>query len=100
MGFDIDPEAVDVALENAEINGVAEQITFEVNKLAAFQGQEFDLVLANLTADVVILPLATDFPAVMRAGGTLIVSGILRRTGRRGAGRIDRAKLSIAGCET
>jgi ribosomal protein L11 methyltransferase len=80
IGFDIDPEAVDVALENAEINGVAEQITFEVNKLASFQGQNFDLVLANLTADV-ITPLAAEFPNVMRPNGTLIISGILREQG-------------------
>ena len=80
IGFDIDPEAVEVALENAEINGVAEQITFEVNKLSSFHGQQFDLVLANLTADVII-PLAADFPQVLQANGTLIVSGILREQG-------------------
>lgn len=80
VGFDIDPEAIDVALENAEINGVAEELEFEVNKLASFHGQMFDLVLANLTADVIV-PLASDFPLVMSPQGTLIVSGILREQG-------------------
>ena len=80
IGFDIDPEAVDVALENAEINAVADEIQFEVNKLASFHGQAIDLVLANLTADVIV-PLAPDFPKVMNADGTLIVSGILREQG-------------------
>jgi ribosomal protein L11 methyltransferase len=79
-GFDIDPEAIDVALENADINGVANAVDFEVNKLASFYGQAFDVVLANLTADV-ILPLAADFPKVLNANGTLIVSGILREQG-------------------
>ncbi len=80
IGFDVDPEAIDVALENAEINGVAEAVEFEVNKLASFHGQTFDVVLANLTADVIV-PLAADFPQVMSAAGTLIVSGILREQG-------------------
>ncbi|MFN0109850.1 MAG: 50S ribosomal protein L11 methyltransferase [Blastocatellia bacterium] len=78
--FDVDPEAIEVARENAEINQVADDIEIEVNKLSSFAGQEFDVVLANLTADVII-PLAADFPAAMKAEGTLIVSGILREQG-------------------
>ncbi len=80
IGFDVDPEAIDVALENAEINQVQDEIEFEVNKLASFHGQAFDVVLANFTADV-IEPFAADFPQVMSATGTLIVSGILREQG-------------------
>ena len=80
IGFDIDPEAVDVALENAEINSVADELNFEVNKLASFHGQAFDLVLANLTADV-IEPFAPEFPLIMSLPGTLIVSGILCEQG-------------------
>lgn len=79
-GFDVDPEAIDVAVENAVTNGVAEEIGLEVNKLSAFHGQDFDIVLANLTADVIV-PLAADFPQVMKPGGILIVSGILREQG-------------------
>ncbi len=80
IGFDTDPEAIDVALENAEINAVEDEIEFEVNKLSSFHGQAFDVVLANLTADVIV-PLAADFPQVMSASGMLIVSGILREQG-------------------
>lgn len=80
IGFDVDPEAIDVAIENAEINDVADAVEFEVNKLTFFHGQTFDLVLANLTADVII-PLAGDFPHVMNSTATLIVSGILREQG-------------------
>lgn len=78
--FDIDPEAIEVARENAEINQVADHIEIEVNKLSSFTGQEFDVVVANLTADVII-PLAAEFPATMKPSGTLIVSGILREQG-------------------
>ncbi len=78
--FDVDPEAIEVARENAEINQVADDIEIEVNKLSCYADQEFDVVLANLTADVII-PLATDFPAAMKPQGILIVSGILREQG-------------------
>lgn len=78
--FDIDPEAIEVARENAAINQVADHIEIEVNKLGSYAGQEFDLVLANLTADVII-PLAADFPAAMKPQSVLIVSGILREQG-------------------
>jgi ribosomal protein L11 methyltransferase len=76
VGFDVDPEAVEVALENAAINGVADEIEIEVNKLGSYHNQEFDVILANLTADVII-PLAPEFPEVLKSQGVLIVSGVL-----------------------
>jgi ribosomal protein L11 methyltransferase len=76
VGFDVDPEAVEVALENAAINRVTDEIEIEVNKLSSYHGQDFDIVLANLTADVII-PLAPDFPQVLKPQGVLIVSGVL-----------------------
>src|SRR5207244_12036641 len=77
VGIDIDPEAITVAQENAEINHVADEIELEVNKLSSFHGQAFDVVLANLTADVIV-PLAADFAHVIKPQGTLIISGVLR----------------------
>jgi len=76
VGFDIDPDAIAVATENAAINSVADEVEFEVNRLSSFRGEEFDLVLANLTADVFVSQ-AAEFAQVVRADGTLIVSGIL-----------------------
>ncbi len=96
IGIDIDPEAVAVAQENAAINDVADEIELEVNKISSFHGQEFELVLANLTADVII-PLAADFKQVIKSTGQqgqqgqqgqtttppgiLIISGILKEQG-------------------
>ena len=77
VGFVVDREAVEVALENAAVNGVADEIEIEVNKLGSYHGQEFDLVLANLTADALI-PLSPEFPQVLKPQGVLVVSGILR----------------------
>jgi ribosomal protein L11 methyltransferase len=80
IGFDVDPEAILVAEENAEINGVSDRLELEVNKLGFYQGQEFDVVVANLTADV-ITDLAPEFIHVIKGQGALIVSGILCEQG-------------------
>ncbi len=80
VGFDVDPEAVEVARENAEINGVSDEVELEVNRLSSFADQAFDVVLANLTADVIV-PLAADLARALRPGGVLIVSGILCEQG-------------------
>ena len=77
VGFDNDPEAIEVANENAAINGLTDDLELEVNRLSAYAEQASDLVAAHLTADV-ITPLAADFPTVMRPGSFLILSGILR----------------------
>ena len=70
---DTDAEAVEIARENASLNGVAAQINFRTGTVEA-AGASFDCVCANLTADV-ILPL---LPALIGATcGRLILSGIL-----------------------
>jgi ribosomal protein L11 methyltransferase len=70
---DTDAEAVEIARENALLNGVAAQINFRTGTVEE-AGASFDCVCANLTADV-ILPL---LPALIGATcGRLILSGIL-----------------------
>jgi ribosomal protein L11 methyltransferase len=76
VAFDVDPEAVEVALENAQINGVADQIDITVDRISCYAGLDFDLTVANLTADVII-PIAADLKKTLKPGGVLIVSGIL-----------------------
>ncbi|HEY9405131.1 MAG TPA: 50S ribosomal protein L11 methyltransferase [Pyrinomonadaceae bacterium] len=70
---DTDAEAVEIARENATLNGVAAQVNFRTGTIEE-TGASFDCVCANLTADV-ILPL---LPALIGATcGRLILSGIL-----------------------
>ena len=70
---DTDAEAVEIARENARLNGVAGQVSFRVGTIDDTNAS-VDLVCANLTADV-ILPL---LPALTGATcGRLILSGIL-----------------------
>ena len=94
VGFDTDPEAIEVALENAAINGVADDLELEVNKLSSFHGQEFDLALANLTADVII-PLAADFAQVIKPQGALIVSGVLREQGDEVKSALEKQSFKV-----
>ena len=70
---DTDAEAVEIARENALLNGVGGRIAFRVGSVDD-STPSADMVCANLTADV-ILPL---LPALMAATcGRLILSGIL-----------------------
>jgi ribosomal protein L11 methyltransferase len=71
---DTDPEAIDIARENARLNEVAERIQFRVGTIEETGADAADVVCANLTADV-ILPLLPRLLAAAR--GQLILSGIL-----------------------
>lgn len=76
VGCDIDPEAIMVAGENLAINKVDHLVKLAVGSAADYRDQAFNLVLANLTADVII-PLLPDLVACRSSQGTLILSGIL-----------------------
>jgi ribosomal protein L11 methyltransferase len=91
---DVDAEAVEIARENALLNGVAAQINFRVGTIEE-AGASFDCVCANLTADV-ILPL---LPALIAATcGRLILSGILDT--QAAAVRTRLTELGITDTET
>ena len=70
---DTDAEAVEIARENARLNGVGGQIDFRAGSIDE-QTQSADLVCANLTAPVIVDLL----PSLLGAScGRLILSGIL-----------------------
>lgn len=77
VGFDSDPEAVRVSLDNAALNGLADRVGFFVAELAAgLAGRPADLVLANIQADV-LTAHAKALCAAVAPGGSLVLSGIL-----------------------
>jgi ribosomal protein L11 methyltransferase len=76
VAIDIDPLAVEVAKENLEINGVINLIEIREGQPADFSGQQFDFVVANLTAEVIIA-LMNDLVACLTPEGLMILSGIL-----------------------
>ncbi len=70
---DTDADAIEIAKENARLNGVAEQIAFRVGSIDE-QTLSADLVCANLTAPVI----ADLLPSLLGATcGRLVLSGIL-----------------------
>ena len=77
VGFDNDPEAVRVSMENAELNGLGGRVQFFVGDLVSgLAGRSADIVFANILADVLIR-FARELVGAVAPGGTLVLSGIL-----------------------
>ena len=76
IAVDVDGDAVDVSRENAMRNAVIDRISVSATPVEEVHGP-FDVVTANILPDVLV-PLAQPIAARVGAGGTLILSGILR----------------------
>ncbi len=74
---DIDYVAVKSAKHNCEINGVADKCEVDLNNLLDDKNITGDLVLANITADVLLI-LSESIPSRVKNGGGLIMSGIIK----------------------
>jgi len=68
-GVDLDPQAVETTLANARANGIAMNATLP----DALPDAEYDLVLANILAQ----PLIVLAPLLARRGARVVLSGIL-----------------------
>ena len=84
IGVDIDPKAEDIARENAAYNGFAAPIftaltgnvTADEKMMASLSEKNYDLVLVNIVADVII-GLSPVLPHFLGENTRLICSGIL-----------------------
>lgn len=76
VGVDIDAQSVKTARENAEINGVSDRTRYLVGDLARQVSGRFEVICANIVADVVIRLFETA-AGFMADGGVLIASGII-----------------------
>ncbi len=77
IGADIDPLAIDNALENREINNVA-AFDVRLGSLEHAGDETFDLIVANILAGP-LCELAPEIMSRLKPGGSLILSGILTR---------------------
>ncbi len=101
-GVDIDPKAVDVAYENAALNGfgrdvcryLAGNVLDDPALVRELARERAGLVLANIVADVII-PLAPLVPGLLAEGGTFLCSGIIRERGDEVAAALERAGLRV-----
>lgn len=78
--FDIDPEAVRVARENARQNGVLNQLHFsqqDAAKLPLRSAEKYDFICANLISNLLIVEKRRIVNR-LRPGGRLVLAGILR----------------------
>ena len=84
VGVDIDPKAEDIARENAAYNGftapaftaLTGNVTEDKDLMDQLSRTEYDLVLVNIVADVII-GLSPILPHFLTENSTLICSGIL-----------------------
>ena len=75
LGIDVDEDAVEIAVENAAINGLADRFEGSATPVDAIEAR-YPLVLANIEARVLI-PLAAAIGARVAPDGVLILSGLL-----------------------
>lgn len=82
-GCDIDPKAPDIVIENAALNGISDELTVRACNVLSdrytqkqYEEKKFDIVLANIVADVII-SLAPMVKNWMKPDGHFICSGII-----------------------
>lgn len=77
FGVDIDELAVKTAKENGKMNGLDEpELKFVCGDLADKVTKQYDVVVANIVADIIIL-FSTQVRAFMKQGAKFIASGII-----------------------
>ena len=75
VGVDNDPLVIDVAQDNAQVNGVYNKIDFSC-ATADMIAQQFDFVCANILHNV-LAEIMGDLKAIMKPNSMMVLSGIL-----------------------
>ncbi len=102
VAVDIDPKAVGVAYENAALNNInkdrylvrAGNVLTDKSLAAELAQRRYDLVLANIVADVII-PLAPQVPGLLAEGATFLCSGIIDTRAHEVEAALKKVGLSI-----
>jgi ribosomal protein L11 methyltransferase len=76
IGIDLDPLATEAARDNAVANGLAGRAHFVLGPITALGTASFELVVANLLCSE-MLPLLDEIALRVRAGGAVVLSGLL-----------------------
>ena len=104
LGIDIDPAAARVSKDNAALNPFPGQFNALAGNILeedsdpvlqdALDGQVYDLVVANIVADVII-PLSGQIRRHLKPGGYFITSGILSPRADEVRGALEKNGFSI-----
>lgn len=78
-GTDIDELAVESAKENLELNKISEEKAkvYKGDLISVVENKKFDVVVANILADVLLI-LLHDISKVVKPNGKIIFSGIIK----------------------
>lgn len=97
LATDIDPIAVAATEENCQRNGVAAQVTARTGSLPAPSEQPvgWQVIVANILAEVIVQLLAEGMPRLLADEGRLIVSGIIAPRAAEVEAALDRAGLRV-----
>ena len=106
IGVDIDPKAEDIARENAAYNGfgapefvaLTGNVTTDKKLMSRLSAEQYDLVLVNIVADVII-GLAPVLPGFMTEHTTLLLSGILDTRLEDVKNALNNQGLTVADCK-
>ncbi len=101
-GVDIDPKAEDIARENAAYNSFSApqftactgDVTADKRLMERLNTQNYDMVLVNIVADVII-HLAPTLPAFLQENSILICSGILDKRLNDVTAALESAGLTV-----
>lgn len=102
VAADYDPDAIESARENLELNGVVgtiDLLQLDLVDPSALAGRRFDLVFANLTGGVLIR-FAAELAAFAVPGGTLITSGVTLEEDAAVTEALTRAGFTLTRRET
>ena len=102
VGTDLDPDCMTSTHENFEVNHLDSRLgTFYVGNLIddvelqeKVGTEEYDIVVANILADVII-PMAPVIPARLKKGGYFITSGIIDFKEDQVKEAIEKAGLTV-----
>lgn len=76
VAIDNDEWCFDNGIENCEINGVSDKVEIRLGEVSQVEEKDFDLVLANINKNI-LMEIEHDLASHVKAGGTLILSGLL-----------------------
>lgn len=82
--LDIDPNAIQIAYENSDMNDIDREkytvlsgnILEDTNLQQTYENREYDIVVANIVADIIIA-LSEQVPKYVKKGGIFLCSGII-----------------------
>ncbi|NCE64735.1 50S ribosomal protein L11 methyltransferase [Pseudoflavonifractor sp. 524-17] len=102
MAVDIDPKAVDVAYENAAMNGIgkdryqvlAGDVLSDRGLAEELARRQYQVVLANIVADVII-PLSAQVHRFLAPGGVFLCSGIIDTRAHEVAAALEKNGLAL-----